>query len=233
MNEPGCGVVGHSESCLCDVVITTPVAVNYTFDQVQHGPVVARAVGYNGETGGAQLADFLEALAFGYDAVHRLAHLDADWLTGVNDLRDKVAEHLQTGQSIIDLPELMGESFSRIVAAITRSQPNIIWAWDEMTWLRFESTLLASQTHAANRLADEFGLTWRMAETLIHLYGRQPEAERRADRQAQLNAILEANPGIPMKTYARLAAEAGVSGSYSMLQAHRLRWRRKHQQSAA
>ncbi len=223
---------GHSAECLCDVIITTPVAVRYAFDQVWHADVVASAVGYDGESGGGQLADFLEALARGYDATRKLSGLDADWLDGIGDLRNRVGALLTEGESIVDLPSVIGDSFARIVGAITQGQPNIIWSWDESTWLRLEGVLCSSEYHVAQSIAVAFGVTWDMADQLIHLYGKSGESERRTQRHEQINAILERHPTAKLREIARLCDEAGIEVEYALLQSYRLRWLKKHPQAA-
>jgi hypothetical protein len=227
-----CGGHGHSPECLCDVVITDSVPVNYHFDQVWHAGIVARAVGYRGH-GGAELADFLEALASGYDATRSVAMKDGAWLDGTiaDDLKARVEEQLQDGHSILDLPEILGQDLDRIVAALTGCQPCLIWTWDEVDWLEFEAFMYRSPIHSQSKMAASFGLTRAQCTTLIKAYGRGIESDSTASRTARAWELFAEYPNMPNAELQAMLAAEGHMYSRDGIRVARQRW--KHRMKAA
>lgn len=181
----------HPPDDLSDVIITEPITPKYAFDQVWHAGLIARATGYRGG-GGKQLADFLEALAYGYDATRRLADLDSDWTSGIRttDLRGRIVEQLQAGESIVDLPNILGDSFARILAALTHEQSSLVWTWSELQWIEFETYIMSSDKHSDFELHRKFHMGRRQAASLIEAYGKTVGEARSKDRAKKAEAIV-------------------------------------------
>jgi len=188
----GCGGTGHEGDCLCDVVIGTPVPINYSFTDVRHGDIVARATGYQGGAG-ANLADYLEALASAVDATAHLRDFEPNWLDGVKDMLPQIKEHLGCGESIIDLPDILGVSFAQIVGALGGGQATMIWTWDELTWIEFEIHLQGDSI-SYQETADRFGINHEQVARLAKLYGRKPPLEGARERNARLRSLVDEHP---------------------------------------
>jgi hypothetical protein len=240
-----CGGHGHSAECLCDVVITEQVPINYHFDDVWHAGIVARATGYRGG-GGAQLADFLEALAHGYDATRRVANAAANyvpkdkvheaWLADIrrSGLKARVEEQLQDGHSILDVPDILMDGFERIVAALSRAQPSPTWTWDNMEWLAFEAYMLAKASHNVSDMARVFSLTRPQCLTLIKSYGRQADTTEAADSKvARAWELFEQYEDKQAPELMAMLATEGYTYTLDGLRAARQRWRRHKRQHAA
>jgi hypothetical protein len=155
-----CGMDGHTDECLCDVVLKgEPVEVKYGFHQVWRSDLIMRATGYKEGQGGSALADYLEALGMGYEATRRIAEFDDNWREGVCDPErvSRVKTLLTEGTSIIDLPDILGDSWARIVATLTSGQATIVWSWSEARWARWEDAI-RDKNRSANSIGKEFGL---------------------------------------------------------------------------
>jgi hypothetical protein len=223
-----CGGAGHSEECLCDVVITEVTPTNYHFDQVWHAGIVARATGYKRQ-GGASLAAFLESLSYAYDATRRLADTDGDWLDDVGtsgaNLKAKVEAYLQDGHSILDVPDLVVDSFDRIVAAITGCQPCLIWTWDNRQWLAFESYLTTKHTHSQSDLAERFGLTRPQCTNLVKLYGKGLEGEAHLARAARAAELFDGHQDKGAPEILQMLLDEGHEYTLDGVRKARQRWR--------
>lgn len=219
-----CGVRGHDDDCLCDVRLGPPMPITHHFTDVWHARIVADATGYREGDGGAALADFLEALAAGYDATRQVAEQDDDWLEGTQDpdRRAQIVELLQRGESIIDLPDILGDSFARIIATITRAQPSPVWAWPEVRWATFEDALQRPRLSLL-ALSKEYGLTRSQVETLCGAYGRLKAVKSRKDGTVAARRLFAERPDATTAELVRALADEGHEFSSEALRKLRLR----------
>jgi hypothetical protein len=188
-----CGLADHGEDCLCDVKIVAPVPTRFRFTEVWGADVVASALGYKGG-GYADLADFLEALAMGYDATRRLDRVGCDFMEGGEQLTKQVKAALGDGHSIVDLPDILGESFSRIVGALTSCKPHILWTWDEQRWIEFECHLLSRDIVSLRETGREFGLEDKTVAKLVAAYGRRAPREGNEAKMARIRELFAEHP---------------------------------------
>lgn len=158
----------QNPACLCDVSVDRKVAVNFTPDKVWHGEVIARALGIDfQEIDGPKLADYLEALALGYDtwrAVQQDGPLKLD-----ADLRARIDEALAAGHSMCDLPDLLGVSWQNVCFQLSsgnRQSPMLRWVPEDA--MAFEADWLSGRS--VSDLGRDYGLSRisirKMAERL-------------------------------------------------------------------
>ena len=186
-----CGTPNHDADCLCDVVITAPVKVRFQFHEVLGGDVVARHLGYKPGAGGAALADYLEALAGAGDAMNRLHQFDANWDDGIVELYPRVAELLRSGESIIDVPNILGDSHARVIASVTR-QRSIVWAWSESRWAAFEDYLASKPS--VLKTARDWDIPYDHAERIMQAYGVRQQVKYRNPTMGRVAELYLANP---------------------------------------
>lgn len=203
-DELTCGVDGHDSDCLCDVKITEPTPIRYGFaDCWKHADIVQRATGYEDGEGGAQLADFLEALARGFDATQRMrGEGDVDTSTeGLSTVREALSQFLQSDPeaSIVDAPEAIGESWPRIAAAVTNGKASILHTWHPDGWGMLEAALRDTPTRTANTIAQKFELTEKAVTNLMHLYGIEPPAAVRKERTAAMRELIDTHPNATVR----------------------------------
>lgn len=233
MNTPPevtCGVADHDDDCLCDVVIKEPVPVRYAFHEVHLADIVAKHTRYRDGAGGAPLAAFLEAFSDAIEATARMRDFDPDWLDGAlrSDLSDRIHAHLAQGESIVDAPDMLGESFARIVAVLTRGQPSTVWTWDERRWVEFEERMTAPGAVAACDIEREFGVTrhfvGRMAQVF---YGTQLLSDEKARRNHRMRELFELGCLSNQRIVDTLQAEGWVDVRYETVKKMRQRWRKQ------
>jgi hypothetical protein len=216
---------------LCDVNIETPALVRYLPTQVWHSNIIARAMSYDEQTASySQTADFLEALGKAYDATRHLVGADVVFLPGrIDAIRAEVGKLLSEGESIIDLPEMIGESFARILAALTRGVPNPIWMWGDLEWLQLEDILHSANQHSAYALADQMGLSrnqWQMTTYLINLYGKSTTAAATAASKATIDEIIEKYHNLPFKSLMTMVRASGLDYADNTVKSYRRRYRK-------
>ena len=228
-----CGVEGHGDECTCDVVITKPTETNFHFTEVWHASLVARHLGYKGG-GYADLADFLEALGAAYDATRNLDNIDADWLDGVrgSGLAARVREALAQGESILDLPDMLGDSFARIVATLTNCQPLSVWTWGDIEWLEWEDEMNSAATHSAWVLARRFNISGVTASTLIEAYGKQLSSQVRVARKGEIDDLIAEHHQLPFSELYALVVESGFDYAPATIKSFRRRHRAKLRNAA-
>lgn len=208
--ELGCGLAGHDD-CRCDVIIDTPTEVHYGFDQVWGGDVARRGLGIDPMEGGARLATFLEALGSAYDATRRMYDpSDDDPSIGAKELRPLIGEQLQAGESIIDLPDILGRSMAAILAGVTGGNPALCWAWDDMEWLRWESRMADTDIVTA-RLAADFNLHPSSCKSMMELWGAKDAGSSKTASDKVAKAFVEANPELSSYEVATALADQGIS----------------------
>lgn len=207
--------------------------MNYHFKDVWHAEIVATATGYKGN-GGGNLADFLEALAMGYDATREVAAQDDDWLEGVAHptYRAAIVEQLRAGESIIDLPAILGDSFIRILAGITKAYPSILWTWGEARWAALEDQLNSAPAHNPTVLGRAFGITTDQAGALIKLYGKDKARAANIGRPSlAATKVAEgrfmSEPTCSIKEQQQWLAAQGIMYALPALKKLRQRWRAK------
>lgn len=208
----GCGIDIHDEACLCDVQLPdTPLTPKFGFDQIHHADVVMRATGLDPMVGGRHLASFLDQLGSAYEAVSRLSALDDvdDDAVGLHALRDAIGEQLQAGESIVDLTDILGESFARIVAGISGGVTSTCWTWSELEWIRWEVALEDGMT-VVSHLAEAFNIEQSTAKRMMQLWGVQDDGSAKTENDRQAKEIIDANPEMPPKAMHEHLAAVGI-----------------------
>lgn len=153
----GCTRCGDPE-CLCDVNIEEPVPYSYGFggdadvsgadEGFVHGSdilLTLKDTKYGAPWTQEKLAEFGEALMAGWDAmVEQRKHgtrLPGDRLTRI---RDEVAELVQSGESMVDVPVILGLDWDTVACGITHgtSARSVWWyKWGDVEWLRWEALI--------------------------------------------------------------------------------------------
>lgn len=164
----GCGEQDHDEECLCDVVITEPVRVRYHLKDTLHAGVIQRALGINKIDSPAKAGELMEALGKAYDACRRYDGI-ADEVPDMYNNRRKILGLLQAGESIIDIPKLVGLDFVDVVRVLTAGRATKLWLWDEATWAEVEDAVRSGI--GRKLLARRFGVEENQARTVLKWYG--------------------------------------------------------------
>lgn len=212
-----------------DVIIVEPVPIRFGFVDVLGGDIVARYTKYKEGQGGAALADYLEAFSDAIEATKRLREFDPDWLEGAlaSDLPQRIKEHLRAGDSIVDAPDMLGESFARIVAILTRGQPSVVWTWEERKWIDFEVRMTATGEVASSEVEREFGVTrdfvTRMARSY---YGTRLLSDVKTRRNQRLRELFELD-GLTNPQMVEVLREEGYGDvTIDAVKKQRQRWRK-------
>lgn len=221
-----CGVAKHDADCLCDVVIKEPVETAYGLLEVWHAQIVANAMGYKEGQTGAALAGFLEALASGYDATRQVVAQDEDWLEGTRDAekREQITALLRSGVSIVDVPDMVHDSFIRVVATMTQAQPCVLWSWSERQWAEWEDAL-GDGAVSVNQMAKRFSLTYRQADALRKAYGRERGHDARKTALVRAVELYEAHPEWTSTRVWQTLCSEGYEASLQAVRRHRIRWK--------
>lgn len=226
MHNSRCKVRKHQDDCLCDVVVKEPAPINFGFTDVWHADIVAKAVGYKEGNEGAALADFLEALGSAYEATRVVAAQDEDWLEGTHDTayRAKIVKLLRSGESIIDLPDVLCDSFAHIIACLTRGRPCIVWSWPEATWATLEDAMRATEV-SPTTLAKTFNVTYSQAESFVEWYGRAKVVSPRKQTTARAAQLFEQHRDEPIKIIFDTMIAEGFNVNLNQIYRLRSRWR--------
>lgn len=210
-NWLGCGVADHSSDCLCDVEIGAPTPTNFSLTEVMMGTKtggeIAELLGLGRPWNAANVASLMEAMGSAYETVTRMRDFDPDYDVPPFRLRGMVAEQLQAGHSILDLPDILGTSFAQILSALTGGHPSNIWTWDDLDWLRFEAYLHDHEYVRPSDLVNEFGIATR--QTAIGLMERYGKPDFNKARDAVLCQLVADNPQATTTELVVMAADAG------------------------
>lgn len=178
-----------AEDDLSDVVIVEPVPIRYGFgpkgegegddDGFVHGSDILFTMKdspYGAPWTSQKLAQFMDALMEGWEAVHETRYARRD-CANLDKLIDQVREVLASGESMIDVPIALSVEHDDVMHALSRSHPAFYTVWGDLDWLHFESLIEGPGPFNATELAKEVGLAlggstrWAM-ERLVHLYGK-------------------------------------------------------------
>lgn len=168
MTTLDCGVPAHEAECLCDVVITKPTPVNYGGHELDHAGLVMRYHELGAPWDGDKLAVLLDGLDRARAARDLLRdhELDPEHLSTYTDL---VKELVIQGQSMIDIPSIVGLSLRETAAALMSGQVHAaITAWNAADWLAFEADALGPFT--VRELASRHHIGKSVAHRLKGLY---------------------------------------------------------------
>lgn len=220
-----CGQADHKVDCLCDVRFVEPAPIVCSFVETWHAGIVARAHNYKEGEGGAKLANFLEALGGAYDATRRIANQADGWLEGTasTEYRQRIHALLQSGESMIDLPNILQDSFARIVATLTAGQPTVCWTWGDPDWARFEDAMAAPSV-APSVLSKDFGITYEQAVYLIGAYGRERAAAPPKKSITRAHELFAAHPTLSAAQVTDLLLAEGYEANYEKVKKQRQRW---------
>lgn len=209
---------------LSDVIITTPTPVNYSFTEVWHADIIARAVGYT-DGGGERFVRFLTALAEAYDQTRHLADLDADWSEGTQEPARKaeIASLLAAGESMVDMADLIGDSHARVMATITSGQPTMLWVWSERRWAEWEDAINRTPIPSSASLGREFALDWHTVNSLLDWYGKTSLRSSRKEMWGRIKEIILANPTLTARQIAEAIRAEGHTVDPEAVRKHRQR----------
>ena len=161
----------HDIDPLGDVVISEPrTPINYSPTDLPHAEMVIKyknlGAPWTSRDGATLLETLSRAASYAEEARKDRTH---------GHLRPLVVECLDYGHSIIDLPDILGESLYDVVRSLSNGNAQSYWAWTPSDWLEFESGILLplDERPTKKQIAADFGLSQRAAAKLISLYGAE------------------------------------------------------------
>lgn len=174
----GCGVDGHDEECLCDVVIVTPtpIGVRDAVHEMWFGEQICDIRGHGAPWTNEGMLDYFTDLVRGHDAwiasniqqmMDARAELDIvpNNIVGWKQIRNSVRQALQgtdpkpTVQVVLNSLGFTAEQF---ITAVTTGKATM----DMETLNRFETRVLEGVTSLAG-LAKDFGISVEIAGNLF------------------------------------------------------------------
>ena len=123
LDGPGCGVVAHPDSCLCDVVIEKPCVVNYHPSDVGHGEIIRNALGMKDlrEAPASKVLDYMAVLA---QLTEMASMYDEGHVEGHAEKRERLMAYLRGGGKVADVQADLGIELIEINRLIANNQPN-------------------------------------------------------------------------------------------------------------
>lgn len=210
---PDCGVTTHGDDCLCDVTIGEPTPINHPLNDIWHMDVIMRIKNLSAPFSSADLADMLEALGEAYDATRQVAGLAAEQIENIEEQRNEIAGLLQSGESIVDLPEILDVPFGRILQLLSRNRVTPWWAWDELKWIEVEGMIRDPDGGPSSYEAERIlGIDDNTIIKLWKLYGRTEFGQSaKAKRDEKINQIIIDFHELPLAKLADVVAQQGIT----------------------
>jgi hypothetical protein len=159
-----CGRSGHTDDCLCDVVVTNPVQVRYAPHEVLYADIVIKYQNLGTPWTAKDLADLWDGLGKAADAFATLnGRVDAP----PSDYKPVITRLLSDGHSMVDIPEMVGITLEQCGLAVASGRHTVLASWEEGDWLAWEADL---GVLGGDRLAVKHNVSRKLAHKLKNLY---------------------------------------------------------------
>lgn len=145
--EMNCGTKDHEEDCLCDVHVDAPIAIFPLDPKTFWGLKVAMDSGHTLDDT-ESILDVLEALCKAKDMMQfvNLISNSGKPMRVNNDLRVATRNLIRQGHSMTDMPNLLHESWSKIMFSLTNGVGSMVWTWPKEMWGAVEDYLYTQET---------------------------------------------------------------------------------------
>jgi hypothetical protein len=194
----GCGVVGHDESCLCDVHIkeVTPImSTNNMVRDMRYGLVIAEMFNFGIPWTTESMVDFFEKVCFAHDSLDNEYVPEPLRLEGVpaNDgwkmVRDSVREGLahKSEPSIVDVLYRLNVSFDTFIQSISNGKFHCNKPFSMDNLIQLEQ-ILTDPDVVYTKAVKEFGLPLGTVQSLMEYW--EPVRSRKPSRQLEARSII-------------------------------------------
>ena len=197
-----CGVTAHEDECLCDVRVGEPTPINFSINQVL-GSEFLDDDRWSHPWDASKVADYAETLLAAYDEWRERSANPAFRDGHARRLRDRAAfqaevrELLRSGESIVDVPAILGITFDEMWEALRHARSPFYETWGDLDWLKFESALESFPPGVFNtyQLASRLGMPRREVQLRKMVLGQLAESlyGRRQVSAAEVKKLTSAN----------------------------------------